>query len=126
MTLFDEDLFGYLSTSGTAAGDRIYPMSLPQDVILPAIVYFRVSPGLEYTHSGLSKHREPRYQLDCYDETYLKACQLAEELIDRIGGYRGQMGNRSVEASFIEGGPNDWEPETGRHRASLDVVLHYQ
>jgi len=124
--MFEEGLATFLCDAGTSAGDRIYPGRLPQGVVLPAVMWFKVSAGIEYTQSGPEKGREPRYQLDCWAETYLEARTLAEEMIAALSGYRGAMGNEMVEAAFIEGDRDNNDPETGRHWASLDVILHHQ
>lgn len=127
MTEFVEELFSFLSDAGTAAGGRIYPNALPQGVTLPACRYFRVSNPKDHTHSGSSELRRPRFQIDCYASTYLAAVTLATQVESNLDGFRGAMGAYEVQASFMEeAGRDDYDPETDRHRVSVDVVIWHR
>lgn len=124
---FSEALFSFLSGAGTTAGSRFYPNRLPQSVELPAVRYFRVSNPQEHTHSGAVVLKEPRYQLDCYAMSYLAAEALAIEVVEALDGYKGAMGDYDVGASLVEdAGKDDEDPETGRHRVSVDVVISHK
>jgi hypothetical protein len=124
MSEFVEELFSFLSDQGTDAASRIYPQQLPQGVTLPACRYFRASNPKDHTHSGVSSLRRPRIQIDCYASTYLGAVKLAGQIENTLDGYKGVMGSRTVQASFVEeAGKDDYDPETGRHRVSVDVVI---
>jgi hypothetical protein len=126
MTEFVEDFFTFLSNAGTDAGGRIYPQQLPQGVILPACRYFRVSNPKDHSHSGPSKLKRPRIQIDCYGEKYLDAVKLAGQIESTLDGYTGGMGSYTAQASFMEeAGKDDYDPETGRHRVSVDVLIWY-
>ena len=127
MTEFVEELFSFLSDAGTAAGGRIYPNNLRQGVTLPACRYFRVSNPNEHTHSGASALKRPRFQIECYATTYLAAVGLATQVEAALDGYRGAMGAYEVQAALMEeGGRDDHDPETGRHRVSVDVVIWHR
>lgn len=127
MTEFVEELFSFLSDAGTDAGGRIYPNSLPQGVTLPACRYFRVSNPNEHTHSGVSSLKRPRFQIDCFANVYLDAVKLATQVEANLDGFRGAMGAYEVQASFMEeAGRDDHDPETGRHRVSVDVVIWHR
>lgn len=121
--MFVEGLFSFLSNGGTTAGERVYPLTLPQGVTLPAIAYFLVSNPFEHSHDGPSKLQHPRYQMDCWAGTYLEARILASELLGRIDGYKGMMGVSTVHAAFAEDERDNWDPDTGRHWVSVDVVV---
>jgi len=126
MSEFPEGLFTYLSTGGTNAGSRIYPSALPQGVALPAIRYFLVSDPPEHTHSGPSQLHHPKYQLDCVavgDEGYRDAHRLASQVIALCDGYAGLMGDYTVHAGFKDEKRDNYDPETGRHTAQVDVIL---
>lgn len=124
MTEFVEDLFTFLSDAGTDAGGRIYPQQLPQSVTLPACRYFRVSDPKDHTHSGPSALKRPRFQIDCFASDYLDAVMLAGQIETYLDGYKGAMGSYTVEAALVEdAGKDDYDPETGRHRVSVDVVI---
>lgn len=124
--MFDAGLYAFLVAANTSAGERVRPMRLPQGLALPAIVYSEVSPGIEYTQSGESSVREPRYQLDCWGADELAAKTLAKEVILVISNYNGLMGNETVYAAFIEGKKDDPDPDTGRCRVIIDVVIQHK
>lgn len=127
MTEFVEELFSFLSNGSTNAGARIYPNALPQGVDLPACRYFRVSNPQDHSHSGVSSLQHPRFQIDCYASTYLAAVQLARQVKTLLDGFRGTMGAYTVGASFMEdAGKDDHDPETGRHRVGVDVVIWHK
>lgn len=127
MTEFVEELFSFLSDSGTDAGGRIYPNSLPQGVTLPACRYFRVTNPGDHSHSGASSLKRPRFQIDCYANLYLDAVKLATQIETNLDGFRGAMGAYEVQASFMEeAGKDDFDPETGRHKVSVDVVIWHR
>lgn len=123
--MFVEDLFSFLSDQATDAASRIYPNELPQNATLPAIKYFQVSDPPEHTHDGRSKLRHPRFQLDCYADTYLKAHRLANQVVTALDGYRGQMGQSTCGAGFAEDERDNHDPETGRHWVSVDIEIWY-
>lgn len=118
-----EDLFSFLSDQGTAAASRIYPNVLPQKVTLPAVRYFQVSDPPERTQEGRSALRHPRFQLDCFADTYLEAKGLAQQVAIILDGYRGVMGSGYCHAGFQEDERDNYDPETGRHWVSVDVVI---
>lgn len=127
MTEFVEELFSFISNAATSAGTRFYPNSLRQNVVLPACRYFRVSNPQDHSHSGVSALNRPRFQIDCYGSTYLAAVQLAKELQVLLDGYRGSMGTHKVSAAFMEdAGKDDHDPETGRHRVGIDIVIWHK
>lgn len=126
MAVFAEGLFTYLSSGGTNAGARIYPNALPQGVALPAIRYVLVSDPPEHTHSGESQLKHPKYQLDCVadgDEGYKDANMLAEQVIALVNGYVGAMGAFTCHAGFRDDRRDNFDPETGRHTAQVDVTI---
>lgn len=123
--MFVEDLFSFLSDQGTDAASRIYPNTLPPSPTLPAIRYFQVSDPPEHSHSGRSKLRHPRWQLDCVGGNYFDAKKLAGQVINLMDGYTGGMGSAQCQAGFSEGARDNHDPETGRHWVSLDFEIWY-
>ncbi|RJP53623.1 MAG: DUF3168 domain-containing protein [Anaerolineaceae bacterium] len=123
--MFVEDLFSFLSDQATDAASRIYPNELPQNATMPAVKYFQVSDPPEHTHDGRSELRHPRWQLDCFAETYLAAHALAEQVVTALDGYRGQIGQSTCGAGFAEDERDNHDPETGRHWVSVDIEIWY-
>jgi len=114
-----------MSTLGTSAGARFYPNSLPQGVTYPAVKYFEVSNPQSYTHSGRSAFQEPRWQLDCWADTYLAARSLANDLKIKVAGYVGKMGTQDVQPIFYENLRDNFDPETGKHWVTMDLVIQH-
>lgn len=123
--MFEIGFFTFLSSAKTSAGERVYPRKLKQGAQLPALVYFKVSPGVNYVSNGESSVKTPRYQVNCWAETYLEARTLAEEVKTLLSGYAGAMGNETVTAAFIENEQDDDDPETEREMVRLDVIIHH-
>jgi len=72
--------------------DRIYAFRLPQNVVLPAITYFRVSTYRVVTHDqssvGLSN---PRFQFNLYSNSIDVCKQLALAVREAFLGYQGEV-----------------------------------
>lgn len=85
-------IFGYLAASAdfhAVAGDRIYPVRLPQLPTMPCVSYSIMSDprhcldGATYQHS--------RIQFNCWAETYLQVKSVAETIKALLNGFRGTM-----------------------------------
>jgi hypothetical protein len=126
MTTFVEDLLTFLSDQATDAANRIYPQTLPQGVMLPAVRYFQVSDPPEHTHSGRSSLRHPRFQLDCFGETYLASKRLADQVIVALDGYRGALGSRTCYAGLQKNALDNYDPELNRHWISVDIEIWHK
>ena len=66
-------------------GDRIFPMTLPQNETRSSIVYRRISTNHEETIDGsVGGMADARVQMDCYADSWNAASDLAEVL--RLSG----------------------------------------
>jgi Protein of unknown function (DUF3168) len=69
---------------------RIYPLRLPQNPVLPAIVLHRVT-GVRYPHlRGGASIARPLFQVDSWEKTYDGATALGSLVRQRLEGYLGQ------------------------------------
>lgn len=59
------------------AGDRVYPLSRPQDIQVPAVTLQRVSVGPQNALGGFSGLDANRVQATCYATTYAEVRALA-------------------------------------------------
>jgi hypothetical protein len=107
-------------------GDRVYPLILPQEPTLPAIVYQRIGGVPEYSQSGFSNLTPVRMQITCWGTTLMSAKNVAIQVKLALGGYRGPMGSSTVGAIFIEDELDDLDEETGLYRVILDVLLWHE
>lgn len=63
--------------------DRLFPLAVPQDEDVPAIVYQRISSPRTLTLTGESASN-PRIQLSCYAKTFSQAKQMAVTLYNSL------------------------------------------
>jgi hypothetical protein len=120
--------------SGLSVGERVYPMALPQDVTLPALVYRVVSDVPELSHSTAQDHpthtgvrySTTRVQFDCYGSTYDEAEALCDELLDLAVGYRGLWGDVEVDRVTHDVRIDDWDEGPGIYRVIQDLHVGHR
>ncbi len=108
-------------------GTRVYPMELPQNPTLPAIVYQRIStPG----ETPMLKHAQVapriRIQLSLWAGTFGAVRQLAAAVDAKLDGYSGPNGDgTSLRLVWLANMSDDYEPETKLYRVIADYrVIH--
>jgi len=91
-------LFTLLSTTSTITalvGQRIFPVQLPEQSVLPALTYqiiaVKASPTL--TNSGYQRWR---LQFDCWGKDYADATNLRAALRLALEGYRGTLSDGTL------------------------------
>ena len=63
----------------------LFPLVIPQDQAMPAVVYSRIRTTPTNTQSGTNRrHDNGFFQIDIYASKYLDAAELAEQIIDRV------------------------------------------
>jgi len=107
---------------------RIYPMKLPQGWTLPAITYQRVSGVREHNLSGPSGRARPRFQIDCWDDDYLDAKDLANKVRLCLDGFKGDINTESdVGGIILEADRDIWEESINVYRISMDFIIpHFE
>jgi hypothetical protein len=120
--------------SGLSVGDRVYPMSLPQGVELPALVYRVVSdvPTISHstaqdhpTYTGI-RHSFTRLQFDAYAESYDEAEALRDELVAYAAGYRGLWGDVEVDSVIPDLRLDDWDEAPVLYRVIQDLIVGHR
>lgn len=126
MSDWETMVFDWVTEEGTALysliGDRVYPLELPQDGTLPAVVYTIVDDVEELDgHNGVG-----RIQFTAWSRTYAGAKQVRDALRDRLRPLVGRSGGERIEdvdVSFT--GPAGKDPNLGLYRRDLDaLILH--
>lgn len=107
--------------SATVA-DRIYPVRLPDEVILPAIVYLKASCIRYASHGGPSKLASSRFQLDCYSTDYLEAKQLALAAVSALHGKKGG----DIQAAFNNNETDGFSADDGIFRVTADILIWHR
>ena len=127
----EADLYTHLRDhTGLSAliSGRVYPLTMPQDVTLPAVVYQRVTGPREYSFTGSSGLAHPRFQVSVWAETYASAKDVAEQIKVALGGYNGGMGSGGtlVYGSFIENELDFYEPDTRLYHVPVDFTMWHR
>ena len=129
-TLLAEALFAYLKdVSGLNAlvGTRIYPLVLPQNPVLPAITYTRVSnPKQRLLARGAADTFRPRIQFDCWAITYKSAQLVASQLQAALQDYAGIMGGVVVLDADVDTGQDAQDPDSREPHVQVDVIMMHQ
>lgn len=122
---FEEGLYSYLSTYPGLVpliGTRIYPLLLPQDPVLPAVTYQRIStPRMHAFERSFLPH--PRFQFDCWATTFPAARAVAEQVKLALDVYMGAMGAETVQASILDGDRDIYEAEAKIFHSIVDAII---
>ncbi len=103
-------------------GTRIYPLQLPQNAVLPAVVQQTVSDVHELHQSGPAGYPTARVQYDCWGASYLSARAVAAALRMAVDGTYGAMGTMNVWAARVGNMIDLLDAETKRYRVLVDVL----
>lgn len=140
MTLADirSGLRAYLLADGTISGlvggSRIYPVKLPQGIILASIVYQRISGQGDNHMQGASGLSRPRLQIDCYAPSAMAAAQLADLVKERIDGFRGEIeyadtspaNSVKVQGVFFDNESDDYDAAAVLYRTRRDYLVWFE
>jgi len=116
------DLLRHDAAVSASLGDRIFPVRLPDEVILPAMTYLKASCIRYASHGGPSKLASSRFQLDCYSADYLEAKRLALAVVSALHGKKGG----DIQAAFNENETDSFSPDTGIYRVTADVLIWHR
>jgi hypothetical protein len=118
--------------SGLSAlvGDRIYPLKLPQGVILPAVTYQRISTPRVITHDqGTGGLAMPRFQFSAYDDGYSSVKAVIKQIREALNGYKGTPGGTDtvlVHGAFAEDEQDFDDPDSGLYWSTIDFFIYHQ
>lgn len=115
-------LFARLSTH-TSAGNRVYPLLLPQQATFPAVTYQQVSAVRTHAMGGDSPIVRVRMQVNSWGSTYATARTLAGEVESRINRFRGIAGGVNVLDVLLDNDVETYESETQLRRVMQDYTI---
>ena len=126
-------IFDYLS-AGLSVGERVYPLTLPQGVTLPAVSYRVVSDVPTISHSTMQDHPTytghehgfTRVQFDCYGRDYDEAEALCDELRSLAVGFRGYWGEVEIDSVLPDVRLDDWDETPGVWRVIQDLIIGHR
>ena len=120
--MIEIEVYKYLSQyAGLTAlvGDRIYPMILPQDAVLPAVTCEKISGQRINTKFGPAGLVRARIQVSCWAKGYLVAKQVAEQVRLALAGFPGGT-------VYLENEVDLYEEGTGIYHVPVDFTIWYE
>lgn len=88
---------------------RIYPFEIPQDVILPAIVYGRVSTMPTDTKDGVSKLDSVIVDIDLFGENFKILSDLADKTRAALDRKSGTYSSQNIDSIIFTDQRNIYE-----------------
>lgn len=124
-------LFTHLSAN-MSTGERCYPQTLPQGVLLPALTWYIIGgEGPVTSHSSAHSDLAPRtlvrqrIQFDCWAVSEQGVDDLSHELMSRLHGFKGQWGDVVIGSCLWAGEVDDYRPDIMRYRRSIDFQVQW-
>lgn len=115
---------------GVAAlvGTRIYPIKMPQDSPLPAVVYQRVSKVRGHAFDGESGDVESRYHISTFAATLAQAMQVSSAVRSSLKPFfkaPGTLNGVHIGGVFLENEFPIFEPEEVQTLSQYHVLGDY-
>lgn len=128
-----EALYKHLSTYKPLTdivGFRIYPILLPQNCMLPAIVYSPVIANYDSALQGDTGFVRQTIQIVCHHKTYKKARTISRLVKKSLQDLRGNMGGLFIEAVFIKSdyevnGNSSLKFDTEEYMSGIEFEFHF-
>lgn len=98
-------LYEYLSADADIKkriNGRIYPIVLPQNALLPAIVYSPVLANYDSALQGDTGFVRQTVQFVSHDTTYKKTRELSRLIKKALQDYQGDMNGLLIQAVFVK------------------------
>ena len=98
-------LYEYLSADADIKkriNGRIYPIVLPQNALLPAIVYSPVLANYDSALQGDTGFVRQAVQFVSHDTTYKKTRELSRLIKKALQDYQGDMNGLCIQAVFVK------------------------
>lgn len=106
-------------------GQRIFPITVPQDATLPAIAYQRVDSPRDMAHDGPSGLVWPRVQVTCIAARYETAKLLAREVRRALNGVQGTINGVAVGGVFVEDDLDGHGEASDVWTVRMDVIIYH-
>lgn len=113
-------------------GGRVHPQKLPQQPVLPAISFQRITTDRVRSHDGPSGLAAPTFQFNCWasDTESKSGYQQAKDLVNAlrllIDGFRGVSQGVNIRAVFVEDDRDDQDEDRVFERIMLDAVIWHE
>ncbi len=117
-----EDIYSTLSGDAAVSAlvsTRIYPLKMPQNPVMPAITYRRVSGARISSIDGITQTDNPRYQVDVWGSSYDSVRSVVEPVIQAMDGSATFKAVMITDLDF-------YEDDTTLYRAAVDFSIWSQ
>ena len=109
---------------------RIFPVVLPQDEPLPAIVYAPVVANYDSALQGDTGYVRQTIQFVCHEKTFKKARKLSRLVKKALQDYTGDMNGVEIQAVFIKSdyelnGNTSLKFDTEEYMSCIEFDIHY-
>jgi hypothetical protein len=104
----------------SAITTRVYPNYIPQAPTWPLVVYQKVSGERDHDITGPTGKAHPRFQLECWAETYDEAKSLANAVREALDGNTFTEGAVTIGSVVIQTEFDAYEPDVKCHRIVMD------
>lgn len=113
----------------TPAGERVYPLILPENCTFPALTYQRISTARDNTLDNAADTPHSRFQISCWAETQLEAVALENAVRAALVGFTGLADDTVIQSCTLEDTRDTWEFEissAGMYRRDLDLEIWFE
>ena len=123
---FQSDLRSTLTSHPPLAalvGSRVYALRFPPGSPMPVVVYQRISNNTEQTIDSVIQARLERVQFTTFATGYDRGVEVDDALREAVVGMVGST--VQVHDRFIEGGMDDYDPDSELYRVMTDASILY-
>ena len=126
-------LYEYLSADADIKkriNGRIYPIVLPQNALLPAIVYSPVLANYDSALQGDTGFVRQTVQFVSHDTTYKKTRELSRLIKKALQDYQGDMNGLCIQAVFVKSdyeynGNTALKFDTEEYMSSIELEFYF-
>jgi hypothetical protein len=104
---------------------KLYPLILPQNCILPAVVYTPVSKEITPALQIDTNFTKQTIQFSCYAKTYSEGVKLLEVIRDKLQNYAGLMADIKIGSVLILSENAAYEPVTAVYSVYIDFEFQF-
>lgn len=116
------------SETQTLSGDNVFPLVLPPEQPMPALVYQMVSVSPVLGVSGQNPLTKRRLQVDCYDKTYGGSKLLERAVNHALINFQGPLGDSDatfVDSIYTNNAVDLFESDVNLFRVMLDFDVWF-
>lgn len=108
-------------------GSRVFPVILPENAALPAIVFGRVSTnGAPLSHDGSTGIVTSYFEITAIAKDVQIAKTLSTQIRKRFSGFTGKVDGFSIFRASVESESDEYDVETGTYQIPVEVYLTHK